>query len=373
MDPVTLKVNTNQAPGVGNSIPAEAYGKAVEEWSGGKITFDIVYSGAVVPLSEASQAMADGLLDAGLWGYGTRLDFFPVAAAKQETFFLQDSAPLSGGLELIASAIAQSADDDLRDEIKTQDLYPLLPMLPFAGVGMICKGDPLEGPGDAQGKTVRAAGTAGLAEEVKALGMTPVEIPFAEAYDAMQRGVTECEANALNSFASTGQMEIADQLILLDGASFTAASAGFDISLHVWESLPLAAQQLLFDRLDVFLASFAEGALVKPAVDVNALAEKYDVQVDTWSSSDVTALTSYHDEKLEAIAAKTYGSVSGKEIVADAEAARDTWREKVAALGLGDDDVAFEDFPQWVEKNDVELQGFFAEVLDEALGEYRPA
>ncbi|MFP3468156.1 C4-dicarboxylate ABC transporter substrate-binding protein, partial [Leifsonia sp. SIMBA_070] len=60
VDPINLKVQSNNPQGTGQSVPLEAYVAAVEEWSGGKITFDVKYSGAIAPIAQAGQAMADG-------------------------------------------------------------------------------------------------------------------------------------------------------------------------------------------------------------------------------------------------------------------------------------------------------------------------
>ncbi|HUE88340.1 MAG TPA: TRAP transporter substrate-binding protein, partial [Vicinamibacterales bacterium] len=126
--------------------------------------------------------------------------------------------------------------------VKTLALYPYGPQHVF------CK-DEVSGLADLKGRRVRSY-TRSMSALLEHVGATPVSMPFAEVYPALQRGVVDCAITSITSSNSGSWPEITTHVLTI--ALSHGMNANF-MNLDKWNSLPPEAQEKLeaaFKRLE---------------------------------------------------------------------------------------------------------------------------
>ncbi|MCP1673761.1 C4-dicarboxylate-binding protein DctP [Natronocella acetinitrilica] len=92
--------------------------------------------------------------------------------------------------------------------------------------------DPLRAPSDYQGKRARVMPSAVLVKQQESLGMTPVDMPFPETYNALQSGAISAQENPITTSYVMGFHEVQDYLIMTNHGNldqiFMVSRAWFD-------------------------------------------------------------------------------------------------------------------------------------------------
>ncbi|MFH5824680.1 hypothetical protein [Georgenia sp. AZ-5] len=371
VDPVELTVQLATGPDNPYSVAAVAYTDAVTEWSGGKLTFDVLYSGSRAPMPEMNSALAEGLVDMGQHMPNIEADAFPVADYTSQLMFLQEGSPVTGGLQLLGAwtefAVTHEA---LQNELRNQGIQPLLPMTSSGGTGLVCKGE-LSTLEDLKSAQVRTSSSS-VASEVEALGAIPVSIPAVEQYEAMQRGAVDCIASSLGGAAAYGLHEVGDSWTLDQRSSFAASPVAWGMSAARWDSLPIVAQQLLWDRLDVFLDEFLTGNVFGASAAALADSEEAGLTVVPWGDDAAEALAQFHAEKLEELPGQAPQGVDGAATVETAVELHEKWLANAKELGYGEE-LPWGEFTAWYAAGDFDFGPFVDAVVEEVLVPNRPA
>ncbi|MFW5832677.1 MAG: TRAP transporter substrate-binding protein, partial [Pseudomonadota bacterium] len=116
----------------------------------------------------------------------------------------------------------------------------VLAVWPFGPQHVFCK-DPISGLAGLEGKRVRSY-TRSMSAVLEHVGATPVSMPFAEVYPALQRGVVECAITSITSSNSGSWPEITTHVLTLSLSS--GVNAHF-MNLDTWNSLSPEAQEAL--------------------------------------------------------------------------------------------------------------------------------
>lgn len=251
VEPITLYSQVLYADGDLNNLQYTDYFDAIEEYSGGKITFDVAYASSVAPYLDVFDAIVDGRLDIGITSPSFMPVDFPAYAAWTELVGAYGQKGAFPGVLNTYSwgADALMSDPAVADEFDAYGLHLLQPFT-YAGYdqGLVCR-DALSSLDDFRGKSI-AVSAASQARLAEAIGMTPVSLPFQDWFDALQRGVADCGSNTASSSASLGIFQVAPHLILDPDVFFGNLGQGaLAINKDVWDDLPLVAQQLLSDQL----------------------------------------------------------------------------------------------------------------------------
>lgn len=251
VEPVTLYSQVLYADGDLNNLQYTDYFDAIEELSGGKISFDVAYASSVAPYMEVFDAIVDGRLDIGITSPSFMPVDFPAFAAWTDLIGAYgEKGAFPGVLNTYSwGADALMSDPAVAEEFDAYGLHLLQPFT-YAGYdqGLVCR-EELSTLDDFKGKSV-AVSAASQARLAEAIGMTPVSLPFQDWFDALQRGVADCGSNTASSSASLGIFQVAPNLILDPEVFFGNLGQGaLAINQDVWNELPLVAQQLLFDQL----------------------------------------------------------------------------------------------------------------------------
>src|SRR5699024_3151004 len=106
MDPIELTFQVSSASADAPSGQRDmAFAESIEEWSGGKITLDVVYSNAIVPPDEISSALGDGRLDLAHWLTSYHADEMKAFVDLQDALVEVSTSPLQG--EIVQHFVAQ--------------------------------------------------------------------------------------------------------------------------------------------------------------------------------------------------------------------------------------------------------------------------
>jgi TRAP-type C4-dicarboxylate transport system substrate-binding protein len=135
---------------------------------------------------------------------------------------------------------------DALDKYLQQHLnVKLLTLWPYPLQVLYCRG-PVNSLDDLRGKRIRVHGTA-LSDLVKGIGGVAVEIPFAEVYTSLQRGVADCAATSTVAGNAQKWYEVSNTMVTLP--------LGWAISAHVankdfWNKLEPGAREFLTKQMD---------------------------------------------------------------------------------------------------------------------------
>lgn len=258
VDPITLRVQSGGPEGSLANTGIQAWADAVEEWSAGKITFEIGYGYSFVPNAvEWAAALGDGRLDAAYYVPYFTPEIFPALSQLASATSLAGNQP-ADALES-AGWLSQIAlgDDVYQQEAHAAGLHILAAPPTFNLSGLYCP-EPRTSLADFEGTTVSANG-AGQFMQVEALGATAVTSSFTELYEALQRGVVTCAASAASTMERIGTTELTPWLITDPEAGLADFLVFFAMSKETWDDLPLVAQQLLYDRMDAIFVNEPRG------------------------------------------------------------------------------------------------------------------
>ncbi|MFH5824666.1 TRAP transporter substrate-binding protein DctP [Georgenia sp. AZ-5] len=372
VDPVELSFQMATAPGVATTAPAEKWAAAVEEWSDGKVQIEVLYSGARVPVHEMSQALQDGLVDGGFFLPYTAPEMFPVNTWNGSLLSLHDGSPFVGTMQMFAEWVDFGANrPELVDEVRANNIEPLLMWLPGNGNALFCT-EPVTSPEDAAGMTIRTNTpiTTGL---VKELGAATADVPTAEVYSALQRGVVDCAASALSVADSMSIQEVSKHWTLDNEVQAPPSQGSIAFNKDTWEGLPLAVRQLLWDRLDVYLEASIldrEFEVISHSLQVGLDA---GVTIHDWDEPTREKMAAYLDGILEDAAANAPANVDGEEYVSAAIENHEKWAGIIEDLGYTDEST-WAEFPEWyaANKDQIDVTPLIDKLVEEVLTPNRP-
>ncbi|WP_375000952.1 C4-dicarboxylate TRAP transporter substrate-binding protein [Aeromicrobium sp. CTD01-1L150] len=370
MDPVTLRVPTLYGPGHYQTEALETFGEAVEEASGGVLEFEFYYQDSLVAPADTVGALSDGIVDLSLIVPGYNPSDFPIDQWTSEFTFLGDPEPVVGLLQSSAAALDWAFDqDDQMAEYEELGLVPLIPR--FAGhdtYNLLCK-SPITDLASAQGERGRS-GAPNWSAEMESVGMVPVSLAGGEIYEGFQRGILDCHVGSGPDMADLGLWEVGKHYT---SANFSGwSSGGLMMSETTWDSLPLAAQQILWDNAISYVVAWKQGwieAMHRFVVE----GKEMGLEFHEPESDFATALDEHKAEVLDTAADAAPSTVQDPEATVTAfEEAHAVWLPVVAdELGYSTGSRTWED---WAESNgpEVDLSDWADDVEREILAPRRP-
>ncbi|GGO75044.1 TRAP transporter substrate-binding protein DctP [Nocardioides deserti] len=370
VEPIVLNTQTPAPKGSVTGSYMELYLDAVEEWSGGKITFDTAYSNAIAPPEEIDDALRDGRLDLGLVLPIYEPSEYPVNAALMEVSVLSDHAPVTGTLQQNAWPNQLAFDTpEVLAEFEDHDMKMMLPFYTSGSNALLCS-EPRSDLAEIKGAQVSAGG-ASVGVQASGLGASPVSVQYTELFESLERGVIDCSMTSMNVAALAGIIDAAPHVTLDPEVGLALSPGAMAMSRSTWDELPLVARQLLWDRLDVFV----KGNVADKIWESTALASDTVAKAGgTFSplSDDARAALEETNEKLLAELAGAGKVSDGEGFVVDARAAADTWRDLVADLGYTDE-VDYNEFGSWYSADKVDAEKYAAAFFEEILLPHRPS
>lgn len=213
--------------------------KTLAEASGGQVTAELIglsESGLKGP--EIVRLMRAGALDVGM-------GVFAFVSGDDPTF---EGVDLPGMATDYATArkMVSAYRPVLEQRMLKRHGVRLLATVPYTAQVFFCRA-PVKTLADLKGRKVRTRGS-NMAEYVRALGASPVTIPFAEVIPALQTGVVDCAVTGIGSGNAAKWYDVAKNLYLLP----IDWSIGFyAIAERRWQKLDPAVQQFMLKEAQV--------------------------------------------------------------------------------------------------------------------------
>ncbi len=370
IDPISLYTQSPAPKGSPVGRPFEDYYAAVEEWSDGKITFDIQYANAVAAPTEVDDALADGRLDVGSVMAVYEPDLYPAYAALSDTSYMGNRGPTVMNLapHAYVSELAWN-NEQVVDDFAKRGVRMLLPSF-TGGINALFCSQPRQTLADFEGKQARISGTAHVAE-IEALGGSSTTLDYTELFEALQRNAIDCAFSASTAAVLGGIAEVAPYVVLDENAPFGQAPSAFSISESTWQGLPLVAQQLLFDRTDVFLQANMEELFTLVSTVVTSVADNGG-EVLALDEAASAAVIAANDEFLEAVADNDAVD-DADEVVADIREASERWAGIITGELGYDDSVPYSELDEWLAANGTpDLTPFMDKLYGDVFSEHRP-
>lgn len=367
-----IKLNT-QSPSPKGSVTGrnvENYLEAITEWSDGKITFEVAYANAIAPPTEVDDALVDGRLDIGQVLPIYEPSEYPATAAMIDAGFISNQSAIVGTLQSNAWPNEVAFDnEDVMAEYEDHGMVPLVPVYNSGVNALLCSDertdlDQLKGMESASGGTAQSA-------QIEALGGSAATVAYTELFESLQRGVVDCTVSSLTVGVLGGFIPAAPNVVIDPDAGFSLAPGSMAVSKIAWEGLPLVAQQLLWDRLDVFIGTNISAKIWPNTVDAVKQAKANDGTVTEFDSDAEGTMQETNQELLDQI--RGTDATDGNALVDASEAAADKW------LGLIQDDlgytdeVGYADFDTWFTDGKVDIAPFTAKLIQEVFASHRPS
>jgi TRAP-type mannitol/chloroaromatic compound transport system substrate-binding protein len=274
--PAAWKVQTGWPAGNIYHTSSITLFKRIEEMSGGRLKFDVMPGGAIVPPFEILSAVHKGTLDAGRAYAAHWAGKHPAAnlfATGPGGPFGMDSLDIvtwlyhGGGLELYRELFL--------DVLKMKVMVFPTEMKTPEPFGWFKK--PINSIADLKGIKIREHGIVG--EVYKEIGMTAVAMPGGEILPALERGVLDAASFAdPTSDKDLGFMD-ACKYYVAKGAHNTAGMTEVLINKDVWDKLPADLKAIIeIATREYFLSGWAK-FVNQNIIDLELLKTKHGVKV----------------------------------------------------------------------------------------------
>ncbi|MFD0658774.1 type 2 periplasmic-binding domain-containing protein [Thermocatellispora tengchongensis] len=216
-----------------------------------------------------------------------------------------------------------------------------------------------------------AAGGQAQTKEIGALGAAAASIPYTELFESLERGVVSCSMSSLTVAVLGGFIPAAPHVLLDPDAGFALAPGAMAMSTTTWESLPLVAKQLFYDRLDVFVKGNIEDKIWPNTVEAVKQVKKANGSVETFSDDARAAVKKANDGILQELRSNT--AVGDGDAFVDAvQAASARWLTLIKDLGY-ENETDYNGFADWYTAGKVDLDPYVNKLFEEIFLKQRPA
>lgn len=370
IDPVVLRVPTLYGPGHYQTKALEEYGEAVEQASDGKVTFKYHYLDSLVEPADTTKALADGIVDLSLVVPGYTPSDFPIDVWTSDLAFQSSPRPVVGALQSTGAVLDWALNQpEMMAEYDRLGLVPLLPR--FTGhvsYNLLCT-KPVTSLAEAKGMRGRVGGP-NWANEIEALGMTPVSLAGGEIYEGFQRGVIDCYVGSGPDMVATGLWDVGKHYTELGLSGWS--SGGLMVGKTTWETLPTIVRRLLFDQSTVYLESWHRG-WIKGMQKFVVKGGERGVQFHEPDAKMAGTLEKFHRSVLRKAEQRAPENVSAPDEFLDSySSAHDRW------LGIVTDELGYDPqgstWAEWARGDDteVDLKPWIEHIRDEILAPHRP-
>lgn len=336
---MTIPINMGQGPDSPGNRPYEEMAKALEEYSGGKITVEWYWSYALHPGNEVVSAVKDNIVPMSFLMPGIEPTGFDTFTWVGEALSAEvpTARPVIGELTTFAGSVEHSLSDEaVLAEYEKIGVTPLIPrVVVHSGYHLLCK-EPTTTLADIEGKLTRTAGP-NWVSEAEAVGFESVSIPPIEQYEALQRGVVDCVMGPLRDWYSINLLEVAHHLTMDDEAQFVGFPGAFIANTMWWEGLPEGAQNIVWRGMFEWVTEYAQN---QPTLDLGGLrivAESDQHELRPMGDDLRTTLDEFQSHKREDLLAEPPSGLSAEEadqMLASMGDSFDKWLGIAEELGL---------------------------------------
>lgn len=369
LDPVTLTFQPYSGSTAETmSLAEEAFIEAVEERSNGQIDLDVAWGQSIASYDELDDALVDGRVDIG---YQVTIYFpseYPKIDAYNKLGFYGGNAPLTDEAVLQAQMTEAGWNDpELLEEFTDKGLTALNPLVSSGNYWSACNSETTS-LDDWQGNQVRIGGSV-QTDIAESIGASPVSMEYGEAFEALQRGTVDCTFIQGMVAGSTGLLEAAPNVSLLEDERFTGAVTASHVAGSSFSELPLPYQQIIFDAAGIDWFHGQINGMIASTADAVRHVREADGEFFTLESDVEEQILSTQESIVDGLVED--GLIDGDLPDRLIESA-DKWSDVVDELGYTDDgEVA--DLDEWYEPDEMDYRPLAEEVMTESGLQHRPS
>jgi TRAP-type C4-dicarboxylate transport system substrate-binding protein len=210
---------------------AEAWTKAVEERTQGRVKFQLFGGGSLTRAPQVYEGVVTGVSDLGMSVFAYTRGRFPLLEALDLPMGYPDGVTATR----VANAIVAKHQPKELDDVKVIYLHA-------HGPGILASKTPVESIDQLSGMKIRATGLS--SKIVSALGGTPVGMSQGETYESLQRGVVDATFCPIETLKGWKQGEVIN-------AVTDSSVIGYTTSMFVvmnkerWNALPADLQAII--------------------------------------------------------------------------------------------------------------------------------
>ena len=280
------------------SMGIQRFSDLLEERSGGRMKFQLYYSGVLGSKPSTVQGLQTGTIDAAMLMGGVIADY---------------GAPL---LRVFSLPYLFDSVDHARRFEKSEDGQALFDYVQEAGTRIVCLGayqesarnyffteDDVQHPEDMKGLLIRCQEGAVYYDAIEALGATAQAVDFSELFTALQSGIVDGAEQPLSGFVTNAYPEIAKYYVM-DQHEISPNLILF--SEAVWNRLSDEDKALIQECFNESVPYFEE---ISDAADAEYLQQIHDagvkvteVDVAEWKDACASVYDKYGNEYADIIA-----------------------------------------------------------------------
>ena len=277
-----------------NRYGLEPLFKAVEQDTKGSLKIELHPGGVLVGGKGTLAAMRDGLIDGGFVVSLYVPNEIPRNTTMSDLAFLVEDPLVAMGA--VNETVLLDCPECLQEYHKYKTVY--LGAYSTTPYVMMCK-KPVETLADLKGLKMRAAGAV-YSRWAVAMGGVPVNIPNAEAYEALERGQLDCVIGSISWLQTLSLWDVAKNVINAPmGAYFGGALIAFNEDS--WKRVKEADRAAFVKQVPAALAKLAVG-YVKDDRDVEAQARTKGVQIRKADAALSNLLAEYRKNEMQSAA-----------------------------------------------------------------------
>lgn len=248
----TLKIVTGDGPQHDGTKAMATWAESLPEHSGGDVS-GRVFPQTLVAVREIPGALRDGVADLGLIVHPYHPAEFPEANFIADFSLFADNNAAAAGA---ATEYILTCGECMAEMKKQGTVY--LGNIANAPYSLITK-SPVRTLADFQNLKVRSGGEA-WGRWIEALGGVKVQLPAAEAYQALSQGMLDAHTHSIGSLVDQSLSDVAKHVTDIPVGVYFGASMNF--SRRNWEGLTDAQRQAVFDRAPYLLSQYVSNLIV---------------------------------------------------------------------------------------------------------------
>lgn len=239
IDPVSLTLTMYAGPTAPLSLTLQDAIDTIAADSDGAVEIEPFWSGSLVPAPEGLAAASDGRADIAVVSAAYTPAEMPLSQLLGVPFLAPDSATGSEAL-----AALYESDPAFQNEFAANGVHLLAVVLP--GENIIATNEPISGPDDLEGQSIRATGALGTA--LQGLGVNVQSLAATELYESLERGlITGYSSFAYENILGFGLGEVATNIT--DPGTGPYIASYVVVSSAVWDGLSDAQRAVISDSL----------------------------------------------------------------------------------------------------------------------------
>ena len=277
---VTLRVADTFPPTGFVPEQEKAWAANITKRTGGKVKFQFFWSDSLFKQADAATNLKAGVAD-----------FARVSStydpAKTQLWMTLDM-PFNAKdywCGMSSSVITEQEEPNLK---KTFDELGFLPVVGYSsGHFQFLSKNPINNLGELAGKRIRSYGGARIGMYER-LGIAPIFMPYAQIYEAVERGVIDGAEATILLTQSFKHYEVAKNMMITN-SGFVAASP-LSISLKRWNSFPDSLKKIFREAAVEHDQQWARGMMEQESVQLKEFQDKHGMRVVNLSDKDKAAI-----------------------------------------------------------------------------------